>query len=53
MLDDQQIENILVKLGELIAFTRQLDVRMTDDESIDRFFDRFLKQTSAQTASVE
>jgi pyruvate,water dikinase len=53
MLDDQQTENILIKLGELIAFTRQLDVRMTDDESIDRFFDRFLKQTSAQTASVE
>lgn len=53
MLDAQQTEHILIKLGELIAFTRQLDVRMTDEKSIDHFFDRFLKQTELQTASVE
>lgn len=53
MLDAQQTEHILIKLGELIAFTRQLDVRMTDEESIDRFFARFLEQTRSQPPSVE
>ncbi|MEZ0329713.1 MAG: PEP/pyruvate-binding domain-containing protein [Dissulfuribacterales bacterium] len=53
MLDAQQTEHILIKLGELIAFTRQLDVRMTDEESIDRFFARFLQQTRSQPPSVE
>lgn len=32
---------ILTRLGELVAFTRQLDVRMTDDASIERFLDMF------------
>lgn len=53
MLDAQQTEHILIKLGELIAFTRQLDVRMTDEKSIDHFFAQFLEQTQAQTVSVE
>ncbi len=53
MLDSQQTEHILIKLGELIAFTRQLDVRMTDEKSIDRFFAQFLEQTRTQTTSVK
>lgn len=53
MLDAWQTEHILIKLGELIAFTRQLDVRMTDEESVNRFFAKFLEQTESQTASME
>ncbi|UKL13545.1 PEP/pyruvate-binding domain-containing protein [Dissulfurimicrobium hydrothermale] len=45
VLEADQMEYILARLGELVAFTRQLDVRMATDESIDRFFDKFLEQT--------
>lgn len=41
-LDGLQMERILARLGELVAFTRQLDVQMRDESSITRFFDRFL-----------
>ncbi|MBI4793927.1 MAG: hypothetical protein HY789_14590 [Deltaproteobacteria bacterium] len=42
MLERTHLESILVHLGELVAFTRQLDVKMVDDAAIERFFSEFL-----------
>lgn len=42
MLERDHMESILVHLGELVAFTRQLDVKMADDQSVERFFSDFL-----------
>jgi pyruvate,water dikinase len=42
MLERAHLESILVHLGELVAFTRQLDVKMVDDAAIERFFIEFL-----------
>jgi pyruvate,water dikinase len=42
MLERTHLESILVHLGELVAFTRQLDVRMVDDAAIEHFFSEFL-----------
>ena len=44
MLDRPRMEAILLHLGELIAFTRQLDVRMADEDSVERFFTKFLER---------
>jgi pyruvate,water dikinase len=41
-LDIPRMERVLVRLGELISFTRQLDVRMRDEAAIEEFFQRFL-----------
>jgi pyruvate,water dikinase len=41
-LDLAQMKRVLQRLGELIAFTRQLDVRMRDETAIEHFFARFL-----------
>ncbi|MFZ5775237.1 MAG: PEP/pyruvate-binding domain-containing protein [Thermodesulfobacteriota bacterium] len=41
-LDLGQMERVLIRLGELISFTRQLDVRMRDEAAIEKFFHRFL-----------
>lgn len=41
-LDLPQMERVLVRLGELISFTRQLDVQMRDEAAIERFFRQFL-----------
>ena len=43
IIESRRMEILLKRLGELIAFTRQLDVRMADEESVKAFFDRFLK----------
>lgn len=45
VLEADQMDYILIRLGELVAFTRQLDVRMATDESVDHFFEMFLEQT--------
>jgi pyruvate,water dikinase len=42
MLEHNHMESILVHLGELVAFTRQMDVRMADDETVSRYFNDFL-----------
>jgi pyruvate,water dikinase len=42
MFAPEHMASILSHLGELIAFTRQLDVRMVEDEAIDLFYGRFL-----------
>ncbi len=41
-LEDYNIMRVLQHIGELIAFTRQLDVRMADEEAVERFYSRFL-----------
>ncbi|MFA6283660.1 MAG: PEP/pyruvate-binding domain-containing protein [Desulfurivibrionaceae bacterium] len=41
-LDVPRMERVLGRLGELISFTRQLDVRMRDEAAIEQFFQRFL-----------
>lgn len=41
-LDLLQMERVLGRLGELISFTRQLDVQMRDEAAIERFFLEFL-----------
>lgn len=46
MLPAEQAAAILGRLGQLVAFTRQLDVRMVDDTAIDRFLERFLAYTA-------
>ncbi len=42
MLDGLEMERTLIRLGELISFTRQLDVRMVDDAAVEQAFSRFL-----------
>jgi pyruvate,water dikinase len=44
MLERGHMESILERLGELIAFTRQLDVKMADSGAVDRFFRDFLER---------
>lgn len=41
-LDVPRMERVLSRLGELISFTRQLDVQMRDEAAIERFFEQFL-----------
>lgn len=41
-LDIPQMERVLARLGELVGFTRQLDVQMRDEDAVERFFQRFL-----------
>jgi pyruvate,water dikinase len=45
MLAPEHMDYVLTRIGELIAFTRQLDVRMVDDQSVELFFGRFLERT--------
>jgi pyruvate,water dikinase len=42
LLEAWEMERTLVRVGELISFTRQLDVRMVDDSAIESAFERFL-----------
>ena len=46
MLTSEHMESILISLGELVAFTRQLDVRMVDDATVERLFSQFLSRTA-------
>ncbi len=41
-LDQHKLTKILEHLGWLIAFTRQLDVRMADERAVERFYNCFL-----------
>ena len=45
MLTAEHMEKVLVSLGELVAFTRQLDVRMVDDATVELLFSQFLSRT--------
>ena len=42
MLPLEQAMGILGRLGQLVAFSRQLDVRMVSDDAIDQFLEKFL-----------
>jgi pyruvate,water dikinase len=48
MLERSHLENILAHLGELVAFTRQLDVRISDDTVMERLFEDFIQRISSQ-----
>lgn len=48
MLERGHLERILLHIGELVAFTRQLDVRMSDEEAISQFYEDFLKRIQAK-----
>ena len=50
MLEKEHMESILVHLGELVAFTRQLDVKMADEQAVDRFFNSFLEKVGQSMA---
>lgn len=43
-IDEKEMAADLACLGELVGFTRQLDVRMKDDESVEAFFRDFLEK---------
>ncbi|MFA7382481.1 MAG: PEP/pyruvate-binding domain-containing protein [Desulfurivibrionaceae bacterium] len=49
-LDPPRMERVLSRLGELISFTRQLDVQMRDEADIERFFVRFLASVQQEQA---
>lgn len=51
MLTVEQATAILGRLGQLVAFTRQLDVRMVSDGAIDQFLEKFLNY-SAQAGDI-
>ena len=42
MLEAAEMKRTLIRIGELISFTRQLDVQMVDDSAVERAFERFL-----------
>jgi len=52
-LDIPRMERVLGYLGELIAFTRQLDVRMRDEAAIEQFFQQFLSRVRQEQAGEE
>ncbi|MHB1014089.1 MAG: PEP/pyruvate-binding domain-containing protein [Desulfurivibrionaceae bacterium] len=52
-LDIPRMERVLIRLGELISFTRQLDVRMRDEAAIEEFFQRFLSSIRQEQAGGE
>jgi len=52
-LDAQRMERVLTRLGELISFTRQLDVQMRDEAAIERFFEQFLASVKQDQAGSE
>ena len=41
-LEEYNLVRVLQHIGELIAFTRQLDVRMADEQAVERFYSSFL-----------
>jgi len=49
-LDLLQMERVLGRLGELISFTRQLDVQMRDEAAIERFFLQFISSLKEEQA---
>ncbi len=52
-LDIPRMERVLGRLGELISFTRQLDVRMRDEAAIEQFFQRFLASVKQEQAGED
>ncbi len=44
ILTPEEMRESLGRLGELVAFSRQLDVRMADDAAVEHFYQRYLEQ---------
>jgi len=53
MLEEAEMERTLTRLGVLISFTRQLDVRMVDDSAVELAFERFLALVTAREGDVQ
>lgn len=52
-LDAPRMKRVLIRLGELISFTRQLDVQMRDEAAIERFFEQFLASVKQDQTGSE
>lgn len=52
-LDAPRMERVLTRLGELISFTRQLDVQMRDEAAIEGFFAQFLASVRQEQAGSD
>ena len=53
MLDEVEMERTLTRIGALVSFTRQLDVRMVDDTAIELAFERFLALVTGQGTLIQ
>ena len=53
MLDQEHMTDILVRLGELVGFTRQLDVRMVDEQTSERFFTEFIERARQSQPTLD
>ncbi len=42
-IDMDSLKGVLEQIGRLIVYTRQLDVRMVDDKSVERFYKKFME----------
>jgi len=47
MLETTEMERTLTRLGALVSFTRQLDVRLVDEAAVEQAFGRFLDLVTA------
>jgi pyruvate,water dikinase len=45
MEEFQEMEFALERIGELIAYTRQLDIKLVSEDEVNRFFRRFAEKT--------
>jgi len=53
LLEAAEMERTLSRIGALVSFTRQLDVRMVDDRAVDLAFERFLALVTHQEGSIQ
>jgi len=49
-LETAEMERTLTRIGALVSFTRQLDVRMVDDSAVELAFERFLALVTGREA---
>jgi pyruvate,water dikinase len=47
----EQMKEYLYLIGRLIGFVRQLDILMTDDTTIDHYFEQFMQANNIKTTS--
>jgi len=51
LLTLEEMKDRLQQLGQLAAFSRQLDMRMADDGAVEQFFSHFLRQIGKQSGT--
>jgi pyruvate,water dikinase len=51
ILSPAEMTETLTRLGELVAFSRQLDVRMGEDGAVDNYYQLFLEQVRGETGA--